>query len=115
MSFDFQVWFKSWLISYVPSLVHQPKWFDSDKDVTVGDVVLFLKSEKEFEHLYQYGLVSQVYPGRDGCIRRVEVEYQNSTEKTKRTTKRGIRELVIIHHVDELGISRELYDLADSA
>ena len=49
----FQVWFKSWLISYDPSLVHQPKWFDSDKDITVGDVVLFLKSEKEFEHFYQ--------------------------------------------------------------
>ena len=111
----FQVWFKSWLISYVPSLVHQPKWFDSDKDITVGDVVLFLKSEKEFEHLYQYGRVSQVFPGKDGRIRSVEVEYQNNNEKTKRTTKRGVRELVIIHHVDELGINRELHDLANSS
>ena len=111
----FQVWFKSWLTSYVPLLVQQPKWFNSDKDVTVGDLVLFLKSEKEFEHLYQYGLVSQVFPGKDGRIRSVLVEYQNSTEETKRTTKRGVRELVIIHHVDELGISRELHDLANSA
>ena len=110
----FQVWFKSWLISFVPSLVHQPKWFDSDKDVNIGDVVLFLKSEKEFEHLYQYGIITQVFHSKDGHIRSVEVEYQNHNENTKRSTKRGVRELVIIHHVDELGISRELHDLANS-
>ena len=78
-------------------------------------MILFLKSEKEFEHLYQYGRISQVFPGKDGRIRSVEVEYQNNNEKTKRTTKRGVRELVIIHHVDELGISRELHDLANSS
>ena len=110
----FQVWFKSWLISYVPTLIDRPKWFDTDKDVSVGDVVLFLKSEKEFEHLYQYGIVSQVIPGIDGLIRSVMVEYQNHDEGVKRITERGVREIVVIHPVDELGISRELHDLANN-
>ena len=109
----FQIWFKSWLISYVPTLMDRPKWFDTDKDVSVGDVVLFLKSEIEFEHLYQYGIISQVFPGKDGLIRSVEVEYRNHHESTKRSTKRGVREIVVIHYVDELGISQELHQLAD--
>ena len=53
----FRVWFKAWLISYVPTLMLQPKWFRSDVDPKVGDVVLFLKSEKEFETIYQFGVI----------------------------------------------------------
>ena len=38
----FQAWFKAWLISYVPTLIDRPKWFQTDRDMSVGDVVLFL-------------------------------------------------------------------------
>ena len=40
----FSVWFRAWLTSYVPTLVMQPKWFRSDRDLKKGDVVLFLKN-----------------------------------------------------------------------
>ena len=50
---------------------------------------------------------------KNGLIRTVEVEYQNPGEDTRRKTKRGVRELIVIHPVDELGISKELYDLAN--
>ena len=108
----FRAWFQSWLISYVPSLVPQPKWYQTNTHITVGDVVLFSKSDKEFEHLYQYGIVTATHTTRDGLVRTVDVTYQNNSEKTKRTTTRGVRELVVIHRVDELGISKELFDLA---
>ena len=49
---DFAAWFDSWLVSYVPTLIDQPKWFKK-MEVCVGDVVLFLKSEKEFDHQYE--------------------------------------------------------------
>ena len=81
----------------------------------VGDVVLFLKNEKELETQYQYGMVSKVYPSGDGLIRSVDVEYQNHNENVKRTTKRGVRNLVVIHPVDEIGISQELSELCDDA
>ena len=109
----FKVWFKSWLISYVPTLIDKPKWFQNDKHITEGDIVLILKSEKEFDEQYQYGLVISTCMGKDGHIRTVDIEYQNHNEGVKRRTKRGVRDLVIIHPVDELGISRELYDLAN--
>ena len=105
----YEVWFKEWLVSCVPSLVDRPKWFVTDRNV--GDVVLFLKSEQEFDRHYQYGIVKVTYESKDGIVRVVEVEYQNSSESVKRTTKRGVRDLVVIHEADEIGISAELDQL----
>ena len=45
-------------------------------------------------------------------IRSVEVEYQNPGQNSKRRTTRGVRELVVVHPVDELSLSKELGDLA---
>ena len=108
----FEVWFKEWLVSYVPTLVEQPKWFVTERNIAIGDVVLFLKSEKEFDLQYQYGIVVRTLMGKDGAVREVEVEYQNPNETTKRRTTRGARDLVVIHQVDEIGISKELAELA---
>ena len=29
----FNTWFKCWLISHVPKLIHHPKWFQTNRDV----------------------------------------------------------------------------------
>ena len=70
--------------------------------------MLFLKKENEFAGNYQYGIVKSVESSKDSKIRKVIVEYVNSTEETRRETRRSVRELVVIHPVDELGIIREL-------
>ena len=93
--------------------MESPKWFKNDCNIAEGDVVLFSKSEKEFENLYQYGIVTSVIFSKDGRIRKVEIEYMNHTENVKRTTIRGVRDLIIIHPVEELGLNREPYDLAN--
>ena len=107
----FRAWFNAWLVSYVPTLVERPKWYTSGGDIKIGDIVLFLKSEKEFDLQYQYGIVSKIHPGKDGKNRKVEVEYQNSNEGVKRKTHRGSRDLVIVYPVDELDIYERLHDL----
>ena len=107
----FKVWFSSWLVSYVPLLMKRPKWFVNDRNLTAGDVVLFMKSDKEFDQQYQYGIVVKVIPSKDGRIRTAEVQYQNFGEVAKRTTTRGVRELIVIHPVDEIGLNAELYQL----
>ena len=76
------------------------------------DVVLFLKKEKEFAGNYQYGIVKDVEISRDDKIRKIIVEYVNASETTKRETRRSVREVVVIHPVDELGIVRELGEIA---
>ena len=63
----------------------------------VGDVVLFLKSDKEFDKQYQYGIVKDITIDKDGKIRKLTVEYRNNNANTSRTTIRGAREVVVIH------------------
>ena len=108
----FKSWFQEWLVNYVPYLVEQPKWFVTERSICVGDIVLFTKSEKEFDKAYQYGIVVTTVESRDGLIREVIIEYQNFNEKTKRTTRRGVRDIVVIHPVDEIGIAAELDDFS---
>ena len=84
----------------------------SDRHTKVGDVVLFLKSDKEFDEQYQYGIVKDITVDKDVKIRKLTVEYRNNNENTSRTTIRGARDVVVINPVDELGIILELGGIA---
>ena len=41
----YDAWFKLWRDTYVPLILHQPKRFDTDKDLLPGDLVYFNKTE----------------------------------------------------------------------
>ena len=108
----FNLWFEAWLVSHVPKLMNQPKWYDSDHDLKPGDIVLFLKNEKELCSEYQYGKIISTKPSHDGKIRSAEVLYRNSSEMIDRTTTRATRQLVRIHSINELDIVQELGEVA---
>ena len=108
----FNSWFENWLVSHVPKLMTQPKWFNSDRDLKEGDVVLFLKHESEISSHYQYGIVEAVEVGRDGKVRKVSVRYRNHNESINRTTFRSARSLIVIHPSDETNIIQELGQIA---
>ena len=105
-------WFEHWLVSHVPKLIDRPKWFKSDSDLKKSDVVLFLRKEREYAGNHQYGMVKSVEISRDNKVRSVIVEYMNHKENIKRETRRAVREIVVIHPVGELGIVRELGEIA---
>ena len=111
----FNAWFESWLISHVPKLMKQPKWFDNDRDISEGDIVLFLKQEGSYIGGYQYGMVKSLHKSKDGIIRSVNLKYRNYKEKVDRVTCRAVRQLVMIHSVDELDIISELGEVATAA
>ena len=104
----FNTWFETWLTSHIPKLMNQPKWFQNDKDIKVGDIILFLKREKALCNTYQYGMVQDIIRSNDDKIRKVLVKYRNYNENTDRVTYRAVRQLVLIHPVDELSLSEEL-------
>ena len=104
----FRAWFKAWLTSYVPNLIERPKWHKTDEEVSVGDIVLFLKNDKEYDEQYQYGQICEIYRGNDGLVRKADVKYKNHNENVFRTTKRGVRELVIISPIHEVDIYERL-------
>jgi hypothetical protein len=110
----FRAWFQVWLISHVPKLMDQPKWFKSDRDIKICDIVLMLKQEGELCCTYQYGMVHALEKDKDDVIRKVQIKYRNSSENQDRFTWRSVRALVIIHPVDELSIMEELARSAHS-
>ena len=65
----FNTWFETWFVNHVPKLMHQPKWFQSDRDIKVCDTVLFIKHESTITSKYQCGMIHEVLPNRDGIIR----------------------------------------------
>ena len=101
-------WFQAWLIDHVPNLMNQEKWFNSDRNIQVGDVVLFKKSDSSISKTYQYGIISSVCDSKDGVIRKVLVRYCNANESTSRETYRSIRDLVLIKAIDESDVYEEL-------
>ena len=58
----FESWFQAWLITHVPKLVDQPKWFNNTFDISEGDIVLFLKQEGKIVGSYQYGMIVKSLP-----------------------------------------------------
>ena len=104
----YRAWFEVWLVSHVPKLMDQPKWHKTDRDMKICDVVLMLKQEGELSSTYQYGMVHELEKDKDGVIRKVQIKYRNSTENQDRFTWRSVRNLIIIHPVDELSITEEL-------
>ena len=64
----FNVSFETWLISHVPKLMEQPKWFQSDRDMKIFDVVLFTKNEGSVVNTYQIGMTHEIELSRGGLI-----------------------------------------------
>ena len=110
----FRAWFENWLVSCVPNLIYQPKWFDTDHHMKPGDIVLFIKGECNTP-VYQYGIVDSIHLAEDGLTREAVVRYRNADEDTDRKTNRAVRSLVVIHKVDEVPIAKDLYEMSLSS
>ena len=104
----FSSWFEVWLISHVPKLMHQPRWFRRDRDIKICNVVLFTKKDGSVSSRYQYGMVHEIEPSRDGLIRKVVVKYRNNNGNVDQFTTWAVCKLVIIHPIDEVNLMEEL-------
>ena len=75
------------------------------------DVVLFLKEDGVLSESYQYGMVNEIVPSKDGIIRKVIVRYRNHQEDVDWYTIRSVRDLVLIHPI-ELNLMEKLGKVA---
>ena len=105
-------WFEVWLLSHVPKLMEQPKWFRDDYHLKKGDIVLITKQESDISSQYRYGMVESVEIGRDGKVRGAHIRYRSHDSNTDRITYRAVRTMVVIHSVDEVNIMQELGEIA---
>lgn len=52
---------------------------------------------------WKMGRVSTVFPGNDGKVRKVEVEYKNTDSTTYVRIERAVQRLVVILPIEESG------------
>ena len=78
----------------------------------IRDVVLFTENEGSVVNTYQYGMVHEIELSRDGLIQKVVIKYRNSSKNIDHFTTRAVRDLVLIHPVDEIHIMEELGNIA---
>ena len=99
----YKLWYREYqdtmLLKYLLEL--QPKWFKSDRDTKVGDVVYFRKKDGKLEGPWIIGIIDEVIRSRDGVIRRVNVRYHNANEDQPRVTDRCVRSIVRLFNIDE--------------
>ena len=85
------------------------KWHTSHRNLKIGDVVL-IQDSNLVRGNWTLGKVSNVYPGADGKMRRVDVQYKNLTisEPTKQYQGKGyvtvqcpVQRLVLLIPIDE--------------
>ena len=68
----------------------------------------FLKHDSLLSKTYQYGMITNIEYGKDDIVRSVDVKYWNANENVNQSTKQFARDIVLIHHVDEINIMEEL-------
>ena len=71
-----QFWSK-WLKLYLPLLQRRQKWFSPSRKFTVGDVVLIVGDTCK-RGCWPKGVVTEVFPDKEGLVRRVRVRTCNS-------------------------------------
>ena len=67
---------KKWTRDYFPSLLIQPKWHTAQHNLREGDVVL-IQDTNQIRGQWKLGVVLKTFPGEDGRVRRVQVQYKN--------------------------------------
>jgi hypothetical protein len=71
------VFWRRWVKEYLPSCQMRQKWFQPSHNFAVGDVVLLVE-EHTPRNLWPLGRISDVFPGRDGLVRSVQVTTRSS-------------------------------------
>jgi hypothetical protein len=97
-----KVWLTEKIQNYIPQ---PPKWHQTSRQPEVGDIIVFLKADKEAtlgRTIWRLGRIIKLKMSGDGVCRSVDIEYQNSTEETRRTTYRSIRKIAILHREGDL-------------
>ena len=105
-------WWKVWQTERIIEFIPQPpKWKESTGVVNEGDVVIFLKTDKEISlggPVWRIGRIREVEKSKDGVSRTVCIEYRNNSESTFRSTRRSIRKIAILHSENSIELVDQL-------
>ena len=86
-----------WRREYLKTLQFHHKWQSERSNLQDGDVVL-LKDNQARRNEWPMAIITKTFPGRDGLVRRVEVEVFK--DGTKKTFSRPVTEVVLLLSCD---------------
>ena len=93
------VFWARWKKEFLPLLQTRRKWVKEYPNLRVGDLVL-LKNQELHRNEWPRGLVAQVFPGKDGNVRRIAVTITRGG--ATRTYTRPITEAILLVTADKL-------------
>ncbi|XP_030759609.1 uncharacterized protein LOC115885007 [Sitophilus oryzae] len=67
-----------WIKEYIPTLTKRTKWFQENKNLKIGDLVI-LMDDKFPKNNWPLGRVEKVYPGHDGKVRVADIKTKTGT------------------------------------
>ena len=69
---------KRWIQEWIPGLNARKKWFKSQRDVQIGDVMIVISPDTPRGN-WPLGRVLDVYPGKDGHVRVAKLQVGSGT------------------------------------
>lgn len=68
-----EIFWKKWIVGYLPTLVKRKKWFKKVEPLKVGDMVK-IHDEEIRKGIYPLGIITKIFPGEDQQVRAAEVK-----------------------------------------
>ncbi|XP_016522520.1 uncharacterized protein LOC107834976 [Poecilia formosa] len=90
-----------WKREYLHTLQFRQKWQDKRPSLKDGDIVL-LKDIQVKRNEWPMGVISKIFPGQDGLVRRVEVTTSNGD--CERTFCRPVTEVVLLMSSKDISV-----------
>ena len=95
---------------FFPSLLIHPKWHTEKRNVKVGDIIV-VQDWNQVRGNWRLAKVSRVFPGKDGLVRRAELQYKSQeanelypNRKSYTTIEHPVQRLIVIVPVDDTGL-----------
>ncbi|XP_031356651.1 uncharacterized protein LOC116180680 [Photinus pyralis] len=89
--FMLETFWRKWKAEALPKLLRREKWLADAEPIKIGEVVLLL-DEHAPRNTWKKGIVTKLYPGKDGVIRIVEITYSDG--RNRKSFKRGVDKVV---------------------
>ena len=98
-----ETFWKHWSELYAPTLMRQIKWYKPQRDLRPGDVVA-IADQNHLRGKYHIAKVSEVFPSKDGKVRRVSVSYKNFKQGEKVNMYKGAKDTIITRSIQRLAL-----------
>ena len=103
---------RRWTTNYFPDLIVRQKWHTAHRNLKTGDIVL-IQDSNLVRGQWRLGIVSNTYPGSDGKVRKVEVQYKNPKQGEPVTKYQGRGYVTIERPVHRLVLLIPKDDISD--